>query len=448
MWNKISDFIARHHLINNKGLHLVALSGGADSVALLLILDKLGYHVEAAHCNFRLRGEESDRDEAFVRQLCAAHQIPLHLAHFDTREYAALHKVSIEMAARELRYRYFEQLRLDIGAERICVAHHRDDAVETLLMNLMRGAGIHGLTGIRAKNGYIVRPLLCVSRQEIEAYLQGINQPYVTDSTNLVDDVLRNKVRLNLIPLMQQILPNSSENISHTAAYLGEAENLYNSAIQSALSQLVKPEKPQTVLSKGEEVESVNIEMLQTMPSPECLLYEWLSPYGFTSAQIQQISTRLDEIDTGRMYLSPSHQLLVERGELLLAPQQKPIPSIKIPETGTYIFNDSQKFRFVESADVEVSKSSDCATFDKGKVSFPLTIRAIQEGDRFHPYGMRGSKLVSDLLTDQKVSLLEKRRQLVVTDRQGEIIWLVGRRTDDRYKVDADTQQVLSITLL
>ena len=203
MKKKVADFIGKHGLLSREGLHLVALSGGADSVALLLILKDLGYRIEAAHCNFHLRGEESNRDEAFVKKLCQEQNIPLHLIHFDTKEYADLHQVSIEMAARDLRYGYFRQLRKDIGAEKVCVAHHRDDAVETLLMNLMRGSGVHGLTGIRACNGEIVRPLLDVSRQEIETYLHSIGQDYVMDSTNLVDDVVRNKIRLNVLPLLE-----------------------------------------------------------------------------------------------------------------------------------------------------------------------------------------------------------------------------------------------------
>ena len=239
MWSKVADFIAKHQLLSRDGLHIVALSGGADSVALLLVLKQLGYRIEAAHCNFHLRGEESDRDEAFVCQLCAEQNIPIHRAHFDTRDYAALHKVSIEMAARELRYGYFHQLRQDLGAETVCVAHHRDDAVETLLMNLMNGSGIHGLTGIRPKNGAVVRPLLGVSRADIEEFLHSIGQSFVTDSTNAVDDVLRNKIRLHLIPLMQQILPKSSETIAKTAAYMKEVEQVFDAAVQTARSAIV-----------------------------------------------------------------------------------------------------------------------------------------------------------------------------------------------------------------
>ena len=231
MWNKVADFIAKQGLLTPEGLHLVAVSGGADSVALLLVLKQLGYHVEAVHCNFHLRGEESDRDETFVKNLCSEQDVILHLTHFDTKEYAAIHQVSIEMAARALRYHYFEQLRQDIGAETVCVAHHRDDAVETLLMNLMRGAGIHGLTGIHSKNGFVVRPLLGISRDEIEYYLCQQGQSYVTDSTNLEPDVLRNKIRLQLLPLMEQIQPGTHENIARSAYYLSEAEKVYNAGI-------------------------------------------------------------------------------------------------------------------------------------------------------------------------------------------------------------------------
>ena len=178
MLNKVKDFIAQHQLMSRDRLQIVALSGGADSVALLLILRQLGYRIEAAHCNFHLRGEESNRDENFVKSLCKKLDIPLHLIHFESVEYAHLHQVSLEMACRDLRYGYFRQLRQDLEAETVCVAHHRDDAVETLLMNLLRGSGIHGLTGIRAKNDYIVRPLLGLSRQEIEEYLHSIGQDY------------------------------------------------------------------------------------------------------------------------------------------------------------------------------------------------------------------------------------------------------------------------------
>ena len=208
MWSKVEAYINKHKLLETSNLYLAALSGGADSVALLLLLKEGGFNVHAAHCNFRLRGAESDRDEAFCVELCRQQGVELHRAHFDTREYAAVHKVSIEMAARELRYRWFSQLREDIGASGVCVAHHRDDSVETVLLNLVRGTGLRGLTGIQPRNGDVLRPLLCVSRAEIEQYLTDRGQGYVTDSTNLEADVMRNKIRLQLIPLLKTLNPS------------------------------------------------------------------------------------------------------------------------------------------------------------------------------------------------------------------------------------------------
>ena len=447
MWSKVAGFIGKHELLSCDGLHIVALSGGADSVALLLVLKRLGYRIEAAHCNFRLRGEESDRDEAFVCQLCEAQNIPIHRAHFDTREYAALHKVSIEMAARELRYRYFEQLRQDLGAETICVAHHRDDAVETLLMNLMNGTGIHGLTGIRPKNGAVVRPLLGVSRAEIEEYLHSIGQTFVTDSSNTVDDVLRNKIRLHLIPLMQQILPKSSENIAKTTDYIKEVEAVYEDAIQSKRSQMVKPLQPAFGTLDQRGAETVEIASLQTLPSSGCFLFEWLRPFGFTSAQILQIAESLDA-PSGKSFFSATHVLYIDRGELIVAPLYQSPSHMKILEEGIYPYQGTVKLKVSVEKDISILKSNNCITIDKDKVEFPLVVRIIQSGDRFTPFGMNGSKLVSDYLTDKKVSLWAKRSQLVITDACGNVLWLVGHRIDHHFRITPATTTTLRIELL
>lgn len=443
----VADFIAKHQLLSRDGLHIVALSGGADSVALLLVLKQLGYRIEAAHCNFHLRGEESDRDETFVCQLCEAQNIPIHRVHFDTKEYATLHKVSVEMAARELRYRYFEQLRQDLGADTICVAHHRDDAVETLLMNLMYGTGIHGLTGIRPKNGAVVRPLLCVSRSEIEEYLHSIGQNYVIDSTNTVDDVLRNKIRLHLIPLMQQILPKSSENIAKTADNIKEVEAVYDDAIRSGLSGIVKTLRPAIGASDQHGAVCVAIDDLQALPSSECFLFEWLRPYGFTSAQVLQIAESLGA-PSGKTYSSTTHVLYIDRGTLIVAPVYQLPSSLVISEEGVYKFLDNLKFRITISDDLSVSKSDDCITIDKAVVEFPLTVRIIQSGDHFQPFGMNGSKLVSDYLTDKKVSLWAKRSQMVVTDKKGEVVWLVGHRIAHPFRITPATKSVLRIEVM
>lgn len=439
MLNNVADFIRRHQLLSIDKLQLVAVSGGADSVALLLVLQQLGYRVEAVHCNFHLRGDESDRDEQFVRQLCESKGVKHHLIHFDTKTYAELHQVSIEMAARELRYRFFEQLRKDIGAETVCVAHHRDDAVETLLMNLLRGTGIHGLTGIRPRNGHVVRPLLGVSRQDIEEFLGSIGQSYVTDSSNLVNDVVRNKVRLDVLPLLQTINPRAADNISKTAQRLSETERVFNDAMESAKKR-VCPQGPIDALHDG----SIDIQALRQEPSPEYVLFELLSPLGFSPDSIEQLSANLDA-QTGRCFQSETHELLIDRGQILLQKRQ-PLPSpLRIPETGTYIYGD-QKVCVELVEGVEVSREAAMATLDAALVSFPLTVRPVHDGDRFVPFGMTGSRLVSDFLTDKKVSLFEKRRQLVVTDAHNTIIWLVGHRTDNRFRISDTTSTTLRLS--
>lgn len=432
MLNKVSAFIRQQQLLNPEGLHLVAVSGGADSVALLLALRQLGYRVEAVHCNFKLRGEESLRDEDFVRQLCKDNNIKFHVTHFETEEYATIHQLSIEMAARELRYHYFEQLRMDIGAESVCVAHHANDAAETLLMNLMRGTGIRGLTGIRPRNGHIVRPFLCVTRQEIESWLHDINQPFITDSSNLVDDVLRNKIRLNILPLMQQSMPGSLEGIIKTAAHMAEAEKVFNQAVKQQLATIVTDN-------------AVSIPQLLQQPSPEYLLHEWLSPLGFNASQVQQISVHLGST-SGREYLSPTHSLVIDRETIVVEHIQEPMKPMKIPETGCYRYTPSCTFRFIMTDDVSLSKSPSCATLDAFNIHFPLFVRPVQSGDRFTPYGMNGSRLVSDLLTDLKFTLHQKRRQLVVTDADNHILWLVGLRIDDHYRITQQTTRMLVIS--
>ena len=432
MLSEVSDFIAKQRLLTHEGLHLVALSGGADSVALLLILQQLGYRIEAVHCNFKLRGEESDRDEAFVQALCDERGILLHRIHFDTCAYAEVHKVSIEMAARELRYRYFETLREDLGAEGICVAHHRDDAVETLLMNLMRGAGIHGLTGIRPRNGHIVRPLLCVSRQEIEEFLRAEDQSYVIDSTNLETDVLRNRVRLQLLPLMEQLQPGAADNLFRSAFYLSEAEKVYDAEIFRETA------------TNHDSLFTIHSSLISSSPSPLCFLHEQLSPLGFNRTQIEQILVCMDG-ESGREFSSPTHTLVVDRDRLVVEPLREPMKPMIIPEAGRYRLDENVCFDVSQTDDLSISKSPDVCTLDAAIIHFPLTIRTIEQGDRFQPYGMHGQKLVSDYLTDLKQNILEKRRQLVVTDATGAILWLVGLRIDHRYRITSETSTVLRI---
>lgn len=437
---KISDFIAARQLLAKGHKYIVTLSGGADSVTLLYVLKQLGYDIEAAHCNFKLRGAESDRDEAFCRDLCERENIRLHVAHFDTRAYAALHKVSIEMAARNLRYAYFEQLRKDIYAQGICVAHHSDDSVETLLLNLMRGTGIHGLKGIAPVNGNIIRPLLCVSRQEIEDFMAVIKQDYVTDSTNLINDVKRNKIRLDIIPLMKNINPSVCENIQKTALWINEAIAVLDDSIGKSIQEITRKEGERT---------AININNLKMQPSPEYVLYYILTEFGYTSSQIEQIyaSACAQSATSGRTFYSRTHQLLIDRESIIIEEKEDyEDRCIVIPETGIYVYNGNLKIKIEETACLpgfKIDTSKDIACADMSKVRFPIKVRHTTKGDRFIPFGMKGSKLISKYLTDNKVPLFDKNRQLVVEDASGKIVWLVGERLDNRFRIDGNTAHVV-----
>ena len=449
-------FATAHQLLTPGGKYIIALSGGADSVSLLLVLkhleSELGISLEAAHCNFHLRGDESLRDEQFCQQLCRRLHVPLHLVHFDTHAYADLHHVSIEMAARDLRYAYFEQLRRDIRAQDICVAHHRDDSVETLLLNLVRGTGLRGLRGIQPRNAHIIRPLLSHSRQQIEQYLDALGESYVTDSTNLHNDVKRNKIRLNIIPLLRELNPSASQSIFETSLRVTEALKIFDDAIQRSIADVTTPQTQNSKLKTQNSPLIISVPRLKQQPSPEYTLHEILSPRGFTSAQIEQIYTSLDTNPTGKIITSCTHELAFDRSTLILQPKTPTalVRPMHIPETGTYVLSDNLKLK-VETEECgdryEPCRTADCASLDASDIKFPLTLRHTQPGDRFVPFGMTGTKLLSDYLTDRKKNIFEKRAQLVLTDAQQRILWLVGERTDNRFRITPNTQQVLRLTI-
>lgn len=459
---RVSHYIRQHHLLEMEKKYLVALSGGADSVCLLLILKQLEYSVEAVHCNFHLRGKESDRDEQFCVSFCKKQQVPLHLVHFDTREYAALHHLSIEMAARELRYHYFAALCRDLQTEGVCVAHHQDDSVETVLLNLIRGTGVHGLTGmaplsVLESDLKVIRPLLCMSRHEIEQFLQDIVQDYVTDSTNLQSDMaVRNKIRMEVIPLLQQINPSVKNSIAETANRMYEVTKVLDDTIAKQLTTVMEEDDHPTLSDRV----ILSINRLKALPSSEYALFYILKDYGFNPAQIEQVAQHLDAVP-GKEFRSSTHQLLVDRDRLLIEPIQEQLKTMTIPEEGTYVYNEHMKFRIekmtvadLQTKDHEKSVASilsslpkNIAVLDAAQIRFPLVIRPVQQGDRFQPFGMKGSKLISDYLTDRKCSLFDKRRQLVVTDADNKILWLVNERPDDCCRVTESTQEVLQVTI-
>ena len=440
---KIEQFIEQKELMSKNQLYLVALSGGADSVALLLVLKRLGYNVEAAHCNFHLRGEESDRDEDFCKDLCRELDIKLHLAHFDTQTDASLHGISIEMAARNLRYNYFEALLKDIDASAVCVAHHKDDSAETLLLNLVRGTGIEGLTGIKSKNNRIVRPFLCVRRNEIINYLEQQNQSFVTDSSNLVNDVQRNKIRLDVMPLLQTINPSVVEHLNQTGEYVEDATAILNTTLDQMYDRVV--------LLKTEEQTIVDIERLEKEQSSSYLLWYILKNYGFNAAQIKQILQGLTT-SIGRVWESTTHALTINNNKIIVEPLFTcDSKEYRLIEEGLYHLNSKLSIEIKKesySSDKGFSKDPKYIWIDADKVAFPLFIRLIKEGDRMIPLGMKGSKLISDMLTDSKVSYFDRQRQYVLLNNEQQIIWLLGHRIDDRYKITSSTKTVLKIKLL
>lgn len=384
-----------------EGLTLVALSGGADSVALLLLLQEAGARVEALHCNFQLRGGESDRDERFVADLCLRRGVPLSVRRFDTRAEARRRGVSLEMAARDLRYTWFEQERAARGARWIAVAHHRDDQAETVLLHLLRGTGLRGLCGMRRENGHLLRPLLDFSRQDLLDYLLARGEGHVEDSTNAERDALRNRIRLDVMPLLRDINPRAVEHIAQTAA-----------RVASALEPV--PEGGHTLHS----------------------LHEWLHPCGFTPAQQADILRDMDK-PSGAIYESPTHRLLRNRGQLIL--ERRGEPSSCRWEGRVVETDDALAFLRTQSLDARH------AYLDADKLTFPLQERTPRRGDRFQPFGMRGTRLVSDFLTDLKLSRFEKERQPLLLSGDT-IAWVVGRRTDDRFRVTEATRRVYCIS--
>ena len=461
MSNKVKTYIETHKLLRPDGRYIVGLSGGGDSVALLLILKELGYYVEAAHCNFHLRGKESQRDEEYCINLCKEQDIKLHLIHFQTAEYAEKHKVSIEMAARTLRYNYFETLRQDIDADAVCVAHHRDDSVETVLLNLVRGTGLRGLMGICPRNKHIIRPLLACSKADIEAYLAVKEQAFVTDSSNLVADVKRNKLRLEVVPTLKEINPSFDETIMKMSESIGEAQKIINASLKSAFSSIVSVENgdADTLFSQLQDGTlkqalpnlRIDIAALKAYVSPEYFLFYLLIPYGFTSPQVRGIASSLSS-GSGKEYITDSYTLLFDRKMMLVSQREKTAPKLlELPQTGKYIYSEHCSIEIKEEAvdcNFTIPTASNEIVVDKAKVHFPLVLRRTATADRFRPFGMRGSKLVSDYLTNLKVDAVSKRKQLVLVDGNGEIMWLVGRRSSETYRIGSITTTALRIRFL
>ena len=365
------------------------------------------------------------------------------------------------MSARTLRYNYFEALRQDIGADAVCVAHHRDDSVETVLLNLVRGTGLRGLMGIRPRNKYIIRPLLSCSKADIEAYLAAKGQVFVTDSSNLVADVKRNKLRLEVVPTLKEINPSFDDTIMKMSESIGEAQKIINASLKSAFSSIVSVENGDadtlfSQLQDGMPKQAlpnlrIDIAALQSYVSPEYFLFYLLIPYGFTSPQVRSIASSLLS-ESGKEYISDSYTLLFDRKMMLVSQREKTVPEpLELPETGKYIYSEQCSIEVKEEvvdSSFTIPTASNEIVVDKAKVHFPIVLRRTATADRFRPFGMRGSKLVSDYLTNLKVDAVSKRKQLVLVDGNGEIMWVVGRRSSETYRIGSTTTTALRIRFL
>lgn len=443
MLKKIKDYIRTHGLLQAGERVLVALSGGADSVCLLLVLEELGYPTVAAHCNFQLRGDESERDEQFVRKLCAEKGISLHATRFDTTAYAKEQGISIEMAARELRYHYFHELLPETGCRSICVAHHGDDNIETMLINLLRGTGIKGLCGMQPRNGHVVRPLLCCTQAEILQFMQERGQAYMTDSSNLSTDYLRNKIRLQLLPLLTEIAPSARETLAATISNLREELKVYEWCVGRM------EEECSYVDDDG--VLHISKEGLLRSPSPLSLLHESLRGCGFNHTQLRQILAGMD--NTGRRFHTQQFQLVIDRDYLLVSGREADAPAdMTLRLDGgsgsvTLPYGQQLNYRVLHAKGMNLRKDRSHAYLDMKKLKDDLHIRLAQRGDSLIPFGMKGRKLVSDLLTDMKIPSLEKERQLVLTCGE-KIAWVIGRRASEEFRIDTSTDEVLELELL
>lgn len=406
------------------GKYILALSGGIDSMVLADMLLQAKAEFVLAHCNFHLRGEESDGDEQFVREFAERNGLTLYVKQFDTMAYAKEHGVSIEMAARDLRYAWFEELRQQLGYDKIAVAHHADDQLETFFINLLRGAGIRGLKGMRPVNGNIIRPLLDKSREEIHQYAIENGIKWREDHTNAETQFLRNKIRHELLPVIDSISKEGRASILKSINHLASENELYRELVDEKLFQIVKQD--------GEVQKTSHLS-----PPTSQLLFEWLRDYGFNSDQVHFIYEAMNG-QPGTIFFSPTHKVTIERDGVELTPicqhdnTQVELVYEQHPNDDNFV----------------IDKSPEVAQLDYDKLTFPLKLRMWQAGDRFYPLGMKGSRLLSDFMKDLKFTTRQKEECQVLTTAKDEIVWVVGRRVDERFKVTDKTKTILKIQMV
>lgn len=438
MLEKFESFVSDNNLFSKDDRILIALSGGVDSVVLSHLMCRANYKISLAHCNFHLRDEESNRDEAFVRRWAKENNIPLFVKEFDTYQYMKENKLSLEMAARDLRYNWFNSLLESEGFTCLCTAHHLDDSIETFFINLLRGTGIAGLHGIKVKNDKIVRPLLFATREEILSYAKQNNISYVEDSTNSETKFTRNKIRHNLFPVLREINPNFEFALKKDIEYLNDTEFIFRREIEKAKKEIIETEQ---------EVIKINISKLKQLNPMKIYLYEILSEYGFNETNINDILSCLDEI-SGKQFFSKTHRLVKDRQYIF-------IDVIKNNTTNDFFLIDNCQSSLIyplkmqiellrDLKFINISKDKNIAMLDADLLKFPLILRKWRQGDSFVPFGMKKEKKLSDYFTSNKYSLLDKENQWILCSEE-KIVWLVSERIDDRFRISNKTKNILKI---
>ena len=428
MKNKVQQFITEKSLFVREDKLILGISGGADSVCLMHVFLELGYSFELAHCNFNLRGEESDADEYFVKDLAKKHQLKIHVKQFDTLVYAAENKISTQMAARDLRYAWFEKLRIKSNAKYLAIAHHANDDVETFFINLVRGSGLKGFLGIKEKNNAIVRPLLSVSRLEIEQYLKDRGLVFREDSSNASVKYLRNKIRHELIPLLAQMNPSIQQTVKDEMRILEGVAQIYASKVEEVRKDLTQEKNG---------IVQLEISALLALNPLHSYLYELLSAYGFYA--VEAISKALQG-QSGKQFFSSTHQLVVDRENIFISLLNKENEVFEITEkTISLVYPLEINFKVI--ADKTIIYDNNIAQLDVEKLKFPLTLRKWKEGDKFMPLGMKKFKKLSDFFIDSKFSIIDKQEQWLLCSGV-DIVWVLGCRIDERYKLESNTKKV------
>lgn len=430
---QFQDFIEQHKLFANGNKILLAVSGGKDSVLMLHLFKALGVNIGVAHCNFNLRADEATRDEHFVKMLSASLNLTFHLTHFDTKKYAAENKVSTQMAARVLRYKWFEEIRAQNGYDYIALAQHQNDAVETVLINLVRGTGISGLHGILPKRDKLIRPILFLNKAEIDTLIDDNGLNFVEDSSNLSTNYTRNKIRLNVIPHLQEINPNLEHTFAQNINRFSQLEEFLNLRIQQLHQEIVEQRKDglYIAISDIEKLKPINL-----------LLFEMLKPYGFNETVISEMIRNLHK-QSGLKFLSATHQAIIDREYLIISVLNETINQYKmIHGNEDEFYFDTHFFSLHFTNDIAYTIDKTLLYVDAEKLIFPLVMRNWQQGDKFMPLGMRSYKKISDFFIDEKISVHLKSDIPILINGNGDVIWIAGFRQDERYKLTKATKKV------